>query len=164
MNAEPLIAVRDLRVAFDTPAGRAVTVDGLSFDVRAGETLGIVGESGSGKSMTSLAILGLLPSRAEVSGSIMLRGRELLGLSDKEMREVRGKEVAMVFQDALAALNPVMTVGDQLVEAMAVHHAEGGKDACAPAPSSCSSWSASRLPGVACASIPTSSPAACGSA
>jgi oligopeptide/dipeptide ABC transporter ATP-binding protein len=128
-DSEPLVTVRDLRVVFDTPEGRAVTVDGLSFDVRAGETLGIVGESGSGKSMTSLAILGLLPGGAQVSGSIRLRGRELIGLSDKEMREVRGKEVAMVFQDALAALNPVMTVGAQLVEAMAVHHAEGGKDA-----------------------------------
>ncbi|GAA1477364.1 hypothetical protein GCM10009623_18100 [Nocardioides aestuarii] len=126
---EPLLAVRDLRVVFDTPEGLAVTVDGLSFDVRAGETLGIVGESGSGKSMTSLAILGLLPGRAQVTGSIRLRGRELVGLSDKEMREVRGNEIAMVFQDALAALNPVMTVGDQLVEAMAVHEAEGGKDA-----------------------------------
>ena len=129
MTGEPLIAVRDLRVVFDTPGGTAVTVDGLSFDVRAGETLGIVGESGSGKSMTSLAILGLLPGSAQVTGSIRLRGRELLGLSDKEMREIRGKEVAMVFQDALAALNPVMTVGDQLVEAMAVHGAEGGKAA-----------------------------------
>ncbi len=125
---QPLIAVRDLRVAFDTPEGPAVTVDGLSFDVRAGETLGIVGESGSGKSMTALAILGLLPPSAKVTGSIRLRGRELVGLSDREMRAVRGNEVAMVFQDALAALNPVMTVGDQLVEAMAVHASAGPPD------------------------------------
>ncbi|WP_236795538.1 ABC transporter ATP-binding protein [Amycolatopsis sp. GM8] len=126
--AEPLLVVDDLRVVFDTDRGPAVTVDGLSFEVRQGETLGIVGESGSGKSMTSLAILGLLPPTARVSGSIRFRGRELLPLSDREMRELRGNEISLVFQDALAALNPVMTVGDQLAEAVSVHHPKTSRD------------------------------------
>lgn len=119
---EPVLAVEDLTVVFETDRGRAVTVDGLSFQVRAGETLGIVGESGSGKSMTSLAVMGLLPRAARVSGSIRFQGRELVGLADEELRELRGNRVAMVFQDALAALNPVVSVGDQLAEAVAVHH------------------------------------------
>jgi oligopeptide/dipeptide ABC transporter ATP-binding protein len=117
----PLLAIEDLRVTFDTDAGEAVTVDGLSLEVREGEVLGIVGESGSGKSMTSMAILGLLPRAARVSGSVRFRGRELVGLADDDYRELRGNEIAMVFQDALAALNPVMTVGAQLEEAVRVH-------------------------------------------
>ena len=123
-SAEPLLVVEDLRVVFDTDQGLATTIDGLSFEVREGETLGIVGESGSGKSMTSLAILGLLPAAARVSGSIRFRGRELLTMADHEMRELRGNQIALVFQDALAALNPVMTVGAQLAEAVSVHHPE----------------------------------------
>ncbi|MBO9521465.1 MAG: ABC transporter ATP-binding protein [Nocardioidaceae bacterium] len=118
---EPLLVVEDLRVVYATDEGEAVTVDGLSFEVREGETLGIVGESGSGKSMTSLAVLGLLPRAARVTGSIRFRGRELVGLDEDALRELRGNEIAMVFQDALAALNPVMTVGDQLAEAVRVH-------------------------------------------
>ena len=118
----PVLAVDDLTVVFETDRGPAVTVDGLGFEVRAGETLGIVGESGSGKSTTSLAVMGLLPSSARVTGSIRLQGRELLGLPDSEMRALRGSQVAMVFQDALAALNPVLTVGAQLAEAIRVHH------------------------------------------
>ncbi len=116
-----LLVVEDLRVEYATDHGDAVTIDGLSLEIREGETLGIVGESGSGKSMTSLAILGLLPRAAKVSGSIRFRGRELIGLSEDELRELRGKEIAMVSQDALTALNPVMTVGDQLAEAVRVH-------------------------------------------
>jgi len=123
-RAEPLLVVEDLRVVFDTDRGRAITIDGLSFEVHEGETLGVVGESGSGKSMTSLAILGLLPAAAQVSGSIRFRGRELLTMTDDEMRELRGNQIALVFQDALAALNPVMTVGAQLAEAVSVHHPE----------------------------------------
>ncbi len=119
--AERLLAVEDLRVTYATDRGEAVTVDGLSFEVRAGETLGIVGESGSGKSMTSMAIMGLLPRAARVSGSIRFKGRELTGLDEDELREIRGNEIAMVFQDSLAALNPVMTVGEQLTEAIRVH-------------------------------------------
>jgi len=126
--AEPLLVVEDLRVVFDTDRGPAVTIDGLSFEVREGETLGVVGESGSGKSMTSLAILGLLPAAATVTGSIRFRGRELLELTDRQMQDLRGNEIALVFQDALAALNPVMTVGAQLAEAIGVHHPETSKD------------------------------------
>jgi oligopeptide/dipeptide ABC transporter ATP-binding protein len=119
---EPLLVVEDLTVVYESERGRAVTLDGLSFEVREGETLGIVGESGSGKSMTSLAIMGLLPRAAQVTGSIRFRGRELVGLADHELRDLRGNEIAMVFQDALAALNPVLTVGEQLAEAIRVHH------------------------------------------
>jgi oligopeptide/dipeptide ABC transporter ATP-binding protein len=122
VNAEPpLLEVKNLSVTFPTDAGPARAIEGVSFTLLAGETLGIVGESGSGKSMTAMAIMGILPKRAQVTGSIRLRGRELVGLSDDELREVRGNDVAIVFQDALTALNPVATVGDQLVEAVRVH-------------------------------------------
>ncbi|WP_194916544.1 ABC transporter ATP-binding protein [Catenulispora rubra] len=120
--AAPLLAVRDLTVRYRSEAGPVTAVTGLSFDVAAGETLGIVGESGSGKSAASMAIMGLLPSGTEVTGSIRLRGEELLTLSDTQMRDVRGRPIAIVFQDALSALNPMMTVGAQLAEAVAVHH------------------------------------------
>ena len=96
-------------------------VDDVSFDVREAETLGIVGESGSGKSVTSMSILGLLPKSANISGAINFRGTELLDLNEKQLRDVRGAKIAMIFQDALAALNPVFTVGDQIAEAIEVH-------------------------------------------
>ena len=118
----PLLAVRDLTVRYRSESGPVTAVAGLSFDVAAGETLGIVGESGSGKSAASMAIMGLLPAGTEVTGSVKLNGRELLTLSDTQMRDVRGRRIAIVFQDALSALNPMMTVGAQLAEAMAVHH------------------------------------------
>jgi oligopeptide/dipeptide ABC transporter ATP-binding protein len=117
----PLLEVRDLRVVFPSDDGDVVAVDGLSFEVQPNETLGIVGESGSGKSVTSLSVLGLLTKRAKVSGSIKYRGRELLGLKERELRVLRGRHLAMVFQDALAALNPVFTVGSQIAEAVKVH-------------------------------------------
>ncbi|HEY9307739.1 MAG TPA: ABC transporter ATP-binding protein [Microbacterium sp.] len=120
-DVAPLLEVENLSVTFPTDAGPARAIEGVSFTLLAGETLGIVGESGSGKSMTAMAIMGILPKRAVVTGSIRLRGRELVGLSDDELREIRGNEVAIVFQDALTALNPVATVGDQLIEAVRVH-------------------------------------------
>jgi oligopeptide/dipeptide ABC transporter ATP-binding protein len=116
-----VLAVRNLRVQFDTDDGLLTAVDGLSFDVRENEVLAIVGESGSGKSVTSLAIMGLLPRTARVTGEVLFRGSEVLGLDDRELRHVRGKNVAMVFQDALTALNPVYTVGHQIAEAIRVH-------------------------------------------
>nr|WP_239028419.1 ABC transporter ATP-binding protein [Pseudonocardia acidicola] len=117
----PLLEVRDLEVSFPSDAGRVRAVRGLSYDVAPGEVLGIVGESGSGKSVSSLAVMGLLPGQARISGSIRFRGRELLGLSDTELSHVRGKRISMVFQDPLSALTPVYTVGDQVAEAVLVH-------------------------------------------
>ncbi|GGO93147.1 ABC transporter ATP-binding protein [Wenjunlia tyrosinilytica] len=116
-----LLRVRDLTVEYRTDSGTAVAVEGLSFDVAEGQTLGIVGESGSGKSAASMAIMGLLPRSARVTGSIRFRGRELLSLADSELREIRGRRIAVIFQDALAALNPMMTVGAQIAEAVRVH-------------------------------------------
>ena len=122
MTADALLEIEDLSVVFDTDDGAVQAVDRSSFSLSDGETLGLVGESGSGKSVTSLAIMGLLPKRARVTGSIRFRGRELLGLSEHELRPLLGERIAMVFQDALAALNPAFTVGNQIAEAITVHH------------------------------------------
>jgi peptide/nickel transport system ATP-binding protein len=121
--ADPLLIVDDLHVTFQTHGNRAVrAVDGVSFVVNAGETVGIVGESGSGKSVTALAVLGLLPSRAvTTSGSILLKGQELLGASEHDMQDVRGRRAAMVFQDPMTSLNPVLTIGRQLIETITRH-------------------------------------------
>ncbi len=118
----PVLEVRELRVSFPSDDGPVPAVDGVSFSLVPGETLGIVGESGSGKSVTSLAIMGLLTRKARVSGSVRFRGRELLGLAEKQLAGVRGESIAMVFQDALAALNPVHRVGAQIAEAITCHH------------------------------------------
>jgi peptide/nickel transport system ATP-binding protein len=117
-----LLDVRDLSVAFRTRDGVVQAVSNLSFTLRRGETLGIVGESGSGKSVTSLAIMGLLNStNADVTGEIALDGTNLLALSQNELRKIRGKDVAMVFQDPFACLHPMYRVGDQIVEAVQAH-------------------------------------------
>ncbi len=121
---EPLLSVRDLSVTFHTDDGDVHAVDAATFDVAANETVGIVGESGSGKSVTALALLGLLPKSATITGEIRFKGRLLGELSDKAMQPIRGEEIAMIFQDALAALNPVHTVGAQIAEAIRVHHPE----------------------------------------
>jgi oligopeptide/dipeptide ABC transporter ATP-binding protein len=125
MDGAPILVVDGLSVAFPSDDGAVVAVDGVSFELGAGETLGVVGESGSGKSVTSLAILGLLPKRARVSGSVKFRGEELLGRPDKQLRPFRGEHLAIVFQDALASLNPVFRVGDQIGEAITAHHVVG---------------------------------------
>ena len=117
----PLLSVSKLSVTFRSGTGTVTAVRSLSYDVRPGELLGIVGESGSGKSVSSLAIMSLLPPHAQVSGSVRLDGRELIGQSDAELSTIRGRRVAMVFQDPLSALTPVYTVGDQLAEALLVH-------------------------------------------
>ncbi|MCU1392144.1 MAG: oligopeptide/dipeptide transporter, ATPase subunit [Ilumatobacteraceae bacterium] len=121
MAGEPILEVTNLSVDFPTDDGLVHAVDNVSYTLAAGETLGIVGESGSGKSVTSLAILGLLPKRAKITGSVKFRGRELIGLKDTEMRPLRGANIAMVFQDALTSLNPVFRVGDQIAESITAH-------------------------------------------
>src|SRR3954471_10256329 len=113
----PLLQVTDLNVRFPTEDGLVHAVRGVDYTLRSGEVLGIVGESGSGKSVTSLAVMGLLPSNARVTGSVKLEGRELLGMSDRDASALRGKRISMVFQEPLSALTPVYTVGDQLAEA-----------------------------------------------
>lgn len=125
---EPLLSVRDLQVSFGTAEGEVKAVDGVSFDLRPGETLGIVGESGSGKSVTANSIMRLnFGAQVSMSGQIMFEGRDLLSMQDDDLRKVRGKDVAMVFQDPLTALNPFYTVGDQIAEAYSIHHPDSGK-------------------------------------
>lgn len=122
MASEPVISVRDLTVSFASEAGTVRAVRGMNFDLYPGKTLGIVGESGSGKSVTSMAIMGLLDKNASVKGSITYHGEELLNKSDLEMSEIRGKGIAMVFQDPLSALTPVFSIGDQIKEALVTHN------------------------------------------
>jgi peptide/nickel transport system ATP-binding protein len=119
--AAPLLEVSGLEVRFPTGDGLVHAVRGVDYRLRSGEVLGIVGESGSGKSVTSLAIMGLLPASAQVSGSIRYRGQELLGRSDKQMSRVRGKGVAMIFQDPMTSLDPVYRVGFQIEETLRTH-------------------------------------------
>jgi oligopeptide/dipeptide ABC transporter ATP-binding protein len=123
---EPLLSVRDLHAVFDTDAGIVRAVEGVSFDIHRGEVFSIVGESGSGKSVTAMTILGLVPTRIE-RGEAIWKGRDLLRLSEDEMRKVRGAEIAMIFQDPLTALNPVHTVGRQIGEMARVHSGLGRK-------------------------------------
>lgn len=117
----PLLEVDGLEVAFPTDDGLVTAVRGVSFSLAGGEALGIAGESGSGKSVTSLAIMGLLPPSAQVSGSVRLGGEELLGLGDRALSRIRGQRIAMVFQDPLTSLTPVHTVGRQIEEALTAH-------------------------------------------
>ena len=119
---DPLLSVEDLRVQFWTRRGTVYAVNGISFDIAPGETLGIVGESGCGKSVTSLALLGILPRAGRVtSGTAMFGERDLLKLSDDKLRRIRGREIAMIFQDPMTSLNPVLTVGRQIREALETH-------------------------------------------
>ncbi|MGE0592008.1 MAG: ABC transporter ATP-binding protein [Vicinamibacterales bacterium] len=118
----PLLEVTGLGVTFTTPAGDRPVLEDVSFTLDAGETLGLVGESGSGKSMTAFSILRLLPPAGRVvSGAVLFGGRNLLDLTEREMRAVRGARISLVFQEPMTALNPVMRVGDQIAEALAVH-------------------------------------------
>jgi oligopeptide/dipeptide ABC transporter ATP-binding protein len=122
VTREPLLRVEDLRVEFWTNRGTVHAVNGISFDVAAGETLGIVGESGCGKSVTSLALLGILPRAGRVtSGRAVFGDRDLLQLDDEQLRSIRGREIAMIFQDPMSSLNPVLTVGRQICEALETH-------------------------------------------
>src|SRR5687767_1518262 len=127
---EPLLSVEDLKVEFWTSRGNIYAVNGVSFDIAPGETLGIVGESGCGKSVTSLALLGILARAGRVtSGSATFGGRDLLKLSDEELRGIRGREIAMIFQDPMTSLNPVLTIGRQIREALETHFGMGKGEA-----------------------------------
>jgi oligopeptide/dipeptide ABC transporter ATP-binding protein len=119
--AEPVLSVRGLRVAFGTPRHELVAVDGVDFDVGASEVLGLVGESGSGKSMTLRAILRLVKGSGRVSGQVLWRGRDILGMAEPDVRRVRGGEIAMIFQEPMSALNPVLTIGAQIRENLEEH-------------------------------------------
>lgn len=126
-DGAPFLSVRDLKVHFPTDDGLVKSVDGLSFDLERGKTLGIVGESGSGKSVTSLAIMGLhrtgnARSRPHISGEVVLDGEELVGADADHVRRLRGRKMAMVFQDPLSAMHPYYSVGKQIIEAYRTHH------------------------------------------
>ncbi len=128
---EPLLSVRDLVVTFRTDTGHVTAVDGATFDVEEGTTVGIVGESGCGKSVASLSIMRLIPSppgKIE-AGQIRFKGRDLLTLPDREMRKVRGNEISMIFQEPMTSLNPVYTVGSQIVEAIRLHQDKNRRQA-----------------------------------
>ena len=129
-GSEPLLQLRGLQVVFRSRGRREVrAVDGVDLDVPPGSTVGIVGESGSGKSVTSLAALGLLGRSADVTGSVRFDGRELLTLPDEELRALRGREIAMIFQDPMSALNPVLSVGRQITEILTRHRGLSGQQA-----------------------------------
>jgi peptide/nickel transport system ATP-binding protein len=122
-----LLEVRNLNVTFETDEVRVPAVRGTSYHIDPGDVVAIVGESGSGKTTAAMAVVGLLPEHANVSGSVRLNGKELLGLSDEEMSQVRGKTIGTVFQDPMSALTPVYTVGDQIAEAVRVHNQDIGR-------------------------------------
>lgn len=127
---EPLLKVENLKTYFYTEDGLVKAVDGVSFEVYEGETLGIVGESGCGKSVTSLSIMRLLDQNGRiVEGRIIFKGRNLVELPEHEMRKIRGKEIAMIFQEPMVALNPVFTIGDQIMETLMLHQGMSEREA-----------------------------------
>ena len=121
-----ILEVKDLQTYFFNRRGVTKAVDGISFSLRQGETLGIVGESGCGKTMTALSLLGLIPKPAAriVSGQIILDGEDLVQLSDQDMREIRGRKISMILQDPQTSLNPVFSIGNQVIEALSISHRE----------------------------------------
>ncbi|MEZ5765710.1 MAG: ABC transporter ATP-binding protein [Xanthobacteraceae bacterium] len=126
----PLLSVDDLRISFRSGTDWVQVVDGASFDIARGETIGIVGESGSGKTVTGLSILGLLvPGQARTQGSIRFLGKEINGLPESEMRKIRGRHISMIFQEPMTALDPVFTIGDQIAETLRAHHTISKKEA-----------------------------------
>ena len=129
--SEPLLRIENLQTHFFTDDGAVRAVDGVSYEIRAGETLAVVGESGSGKSVTALSILKLIPSPPGriVGGKILFRGRDLVTASDQEMRRIRGKEISMIFQEPMTSLNPVFTCGEQIIEAVVLHEQIDRKEA-----------------------------------
>ncbi|OLT03772.1 dipeptide/oligopeptide/nickel ABC transporter ATP-binding protein [Pseudonocardia sp. CNS-004] len=128
VSHDAVLEVDGLTVGFPTDDGLVQAVRGVSYQLRRGEVLGIVGESGSGKSVTSMAVMGLLPGSARITGSVRFGGKELVGAPDAELSKIRGRRIAMIFQDPMTSLNPVYTVGYQIAEAVRAHH-DVGKDA-----------------------------------
>ncbi|MFI6088016.1 ABC transporter ATP-binding protein [Streptomyces sp. NPDC051218] len=128
-SVRPVLSVRDLSVSFRSDTRTVHAVDHLSYDVAAGEVLAVVGESGCGKSVTAMAVMGLLPPTAHVEGSIRLGGAEIAGASEKELGRVRGKDIAMIFQEPMTSLNPVLTVGRQIGEVLRRHQGLSKKEA-----------------------------------
>jgi len=136
LDPDVVLSVRDLKVHFPTEDGVVQAVRGVSYDLHKGEVLGIVGESGSGKSVTSLAVMGLVanPPGRIASGTILMRGRDggvrdLARLDNRALREIRGNEIAMIFQEPMTSLNPIYTIGDQIIEAIRLHQGKGGREA-----------------------------------
>jgi len=127
--AASILDVQDLNVRYANEAGSLHAVRGVSFSLRAGEALALVGESGSGKTATATAIMGLQPDSAKVDGSIRLHGEQLIGADDASLSLLRGKSIAMVFQDPLSAMTPVYTIGEQLIESIQVHENGSIRDA-----------------------------------
>lgn len=125
----PLLDVNHLKVNFSTPDGLVTAVNDLSFTINAGETVGIVGESGSGKSQTAFAFMGLLAQNGHVSGSVKFMGKEILGLPEKQLNQIRAEQIAMIFQDPMTSLNPYMKVGKQLTEVLMLHKGMSKRDA-----------------------------------
>ena len=117
----PLIDIRDLTIRLQTQRGPALAVQGVSFQIERGQALGLIGESGCGKSITAMALMGLLPESAQASGSVRFQDQELLTLSERQWRSLRGNRIAMVFQEPMTALNPVHTIGHQIAEPMRLH-------------------------------------------
>jgi peptide/nickel transport system ATP-binding protein/oligopeptide transport system ATP-binding protein len=128
---EPILVVNGLKTHFHTKRGISKAVDGIDFILHKGETLGIVGESGSGKSITSLSILRLIPSPPGkiAGGSILFKGKDLVSISESEMRKIRGNDISMIFQEPMTSLNPVISVGEQIAEAIRLHQKKGKKEA-----------------------------------
>ena len=128
--AEPLLEVKNLRVHFPTEDGLVKAVDGISFSISPGETMGVVGESGSGKSVSFLTVMGLVTkAEARITGEVLFRGQDLIKLPREEMRHIRGEKIGMIFQDPLTALNPVHRVGNQIAEVFQVHRDTSKKEA-----------------------------------
>ena len=122
--SEKLLSIRDLQIDYKTDLETVHAVNGISFDLNKGETIGLVGETGAGKTTTALSILGLLPERtARINaGQIEFDGKDILQMSEKELQGIRGEKISMIFQDPMTALNPVLTVGDQILEALLMHN------------------------------------------
>ena len=159
-----LLELRQLSVSFTTDDGTVRAVDGIDLSLRAAARSGLVGESGCGKSVTSLAIMGLLPTgKAAVNGEVRFEGRDLLDPMPT-LRDLRGDRLAMIFQEPMTSLNPAYTIGDQIIEAILRHRGVCGAAGARRAPSSCCASSASPRPSSASTIIRTSCPAACASA